>query len=132
MILGSGIFRTKLPIGFKAGGINSGVRVYRPDLGVIISEDPAVTVGVFTQNRLKAAAIKHCQRCIPANNIKAIITNSGEANAATGKDGDDANWAMAAMLAKVLNCNPKQVLTASTGVIGKPLSIKKITDAIPD
>ena len=132
MILGSGIFRTKLPIGFKAGGINSGVRVYRPDLGVIISEDPAVTVGVFTQNRLKAAAIKHCQRCLPANDIKAIITNSGEANAATGKDGDDANWAMAAMLAKVLNCDPKQVLTASTGVIGKPLSLKKITDAIPE
>lgn len=131
MIPGSGIFRTKLPIGFKAGGINCGVRLYRPDLGVIISENPAVTAGVFTQNNCKAAPVNYCEQLVPSNNIKAIITNSGEANAATGLDGVQNNLQMATSLAHVLLCNPDQILTASTGVIGKPLSIKKITDALP-
>lgn len=131
MILGSGIFRTKLPIGFKAGGINCGVRLYRPDLGVIISENPAVSAGVFTQNHCKAAPVTYCEKLLPSDNIKAIITNSGEANAATGIDGINNNLQMATSLAQVLHCNPNQILTASTGVIGKSLSIKKITDAIP-
>ena len=91
MIPGSGIFRTKLPLGFKAGGINCGVRLYRPDLGVIISETPAVTAGVFTQNNFKAAPVLYSERLLPSNNIKAIITNSGEANAATGIDGVNNN-----------------------------------------
>lgn len=131
MILGSGIFRTKLPIGFKAGGINCGVRLYRPDLGVILSENPAVTAGVFTQNHCKAATVRYCESLVPSTHIKAIITNSGEANAATGLDGEKNNLQMATSLADALQCHPNQVLTASTGVIGKPLSIKKITDAIP-
>lgn len=132
MIPGSGIFRTQLPSKFKAGGINCGVRLYRPDLGIIISEIPATAVAVYTQNRFRAAPIKHCEQCLPADNIKAIITNSGEANAATGTSGEQANWEMAKVLAKNLDCSPKQVLTASTGVIGKPLSLSKITAAIPE
>ena len=131
MIPGSGIFRTKLPIGFTAGGINCGVRLYRPDLGVIISEIPAVTAGVFTQNNFKAAPVNYCEQLIPSNNIKAIITNSGEANAATGIEGVQNNLHMATSLAHVLHCTPNQILTASTGVLGKPLSIKKITEALP-
>lgn len=132
MILGSGIFRTKLPLGFRAGGINCGVRLYRPDLGVIISDTDAVTAAVFTQNQLKAAPIKFCQQQLPSQSIKAIITNSGEANAATGELGVQDNLLMATTLAEALQCQTSQVLTASTGVIGKPLSIAKITSAIPD
>jgi glutamate N-acetyltransferase/amino-acid N-acetyltransferase len=131
MIIGSGIFRTQLPAGFKAAGINCGVRVYRPDLGAIISEFPATTVGVFTKNQLKAAPVKYAEHCLPSNQIKAIITNSGEANAATGPKGEEDNLLMAEALAKALDCQPNQVITASTGVIGKPLSIEKIIEAIP-
>ncbi len=131
MIPGAGIFRTQLPIGFSAGGVNCGVRLYRPDLGVIISEQPCTAVGVFTQNNYRAAAVHYCEQRLPADDIKAIITNSGEANAATGTPGVDDNLAMAIALAQALHCQPKQVLTASTGVIGKPLSIDKITAAIP-
>jgi glutamate N-acetyltransferase/amino-acid N-acetyltransferase len=129
---GSGIFRTKLPLGFKAGGINCGVRLYRPDLGVIISEQEATTAAVFTLNHFQAAPIKYCQECLPSQNIRAIITNSGEANAATGDEGIATNRAMAEALAKALGCETKQVLTASTGVIGRPLSIDKITRAVPE
>lgn len=131
MILGTGIFRTKLPTRFRAGGINCGVRAYRPDLGVIISDVPATTVGVFTQNHMRAAPVNYTAQCLPANTIRAIITNSGEANAATGIEGEKNNVLMAESLAKALGCHCHQVITASTGVIGKPLSIEKITQAIP-
>ena len=70
-------------------------------------------------------------QCLPGNEIKAIITNSGEANAATGEEGEKTNFQMAQALANVLECSPQQILTASTGIIGKPLSIDKIIDSIP-
>lgn len=131
MTPGAGIFRTQLPVGFNAGGINCGVRRYRPDLGMIISEQNCVAAGVFTQSTCQAATVKYCQQLLPANNIKAIITNSGEANAATGVKGVTDNQTMATSLATVLQCDADQVLTASTGVIGVPLSIDKITQAMP-
>lgn len=131
MIRGSGIFKTRLPTGFKASGVNCGVRVYRPDLGLIVSEENAVVAAVYTQNKCKAAPILYSKALTPSASIKAIITNSGEANAATGMCGIKNNWIMAETLATHLGCQPSQVLTASTGVIGKPLSIDKIVDAIP-
>lgn len=131
MTPGAGIFRTKLPIGFSAGGINCGVRHYRPDLGVILSEKESVVTAVYTKNTCKAAPIKYCDSILPASNIKAIITNSGQANAMTGEKGVLNNQLMADVAAKQLSCQSNQVLTASTGIIGEQLSIDKITHAIP-
>lgn len=125
------LFRTKLPKGFLAGGVNCGVRLYRPDLGVIISEENCKAVGVFTKNKCKAAPIKYCMNLLPANNIKTIITNSGQANAATGVIGDKHNQQVVDSLATELSCSSEQVLIASTGVIGQQMSIDKITSAIP-
>ncbi|MBK2259450.1 bifunctional glutamate N-acetyltransferase/amino-acid acetyltransferase ArgJ [Francisella philomiragia] len=125
------LFRTKLPKGFLAGGVNCGVRLYRPDLGVIISEKNCKGVGVFTKNKCKAAPVKYCMNLLPADNIKAIITNSGQANAATGEIGDKHNQQVVDSLATELNCSSEQVLIASTGVIGQQISIDKITSAIP-
>ncbi|AFJ42808.1 bifunctional ornithine acetyltransferase/N-acetylglutamate synthase [Francisella orientalis] len=125
------LFRTKLPKGFLTGGVNCGVRLYRPDLGVIISEKNCKAVGVFTKNKCKAAPVKYCMNLLPAGNIKAIITNSGQANAATGEIGDKHNQQVVDSLATELNCSSEQVLIASTGVIGQQMSIDKITSAIP-
>ncbi|MEY8766507.1 MULTISPECIES: bifunctional glutamate N-acetyltransferase/amino-acid acetyltransferase ArgJ [Francisella] len=125
------LFRTKLPKGFLAGGVNCGVRLYRPDLGVIISEENCKAVGVFTKNKYKAAPIKYCMNLLPAGNIKAIITNSGQANAATGEIGDKHNQQVVDSLATELNCSSEQVLIASTGVIGQQMATDKITSAIP-
>ncbi|APC97146.1 bifunctional glutamate N-acetyltransferase/amino-acid acetyltransferase ArgJ [Francisella frigiditurris] len=125
------LFRTKLPKGFLAGGINSGVRLYRPDLGVVVSERDCKAVGVFTKNKYKAAPVKYCMNLLPANNIKAIITNSGQANAATGEIGDKHNQQVVDSLAEELNCSSNQVLIASTGVIGQQMQVNKITSAIP-
>jgi glutamate N-acetyltransferase/amino-acid N-acetyltransferase len=132
MTPGPGIARTMLPKGFSCGGVNCGVRRYRPDLGIIISEQDAVGVAVFTQNECKAAPVKYSQGLVPSNHIRAIITNSGQANAATGKNGVEANWRMAVAAAKSVGCHAHQVLTASTGVIGVPLATDQIVEAIPE
>ncbi len=129
---GPGISRTPLPLGFSTSGINSGVRKYRPDLGLILSEVESTTVGVFTLNEMKAAPIRYCQSILPATNIRAIITNSGQANAATGPIGDENNLKMAEATALQIGCQTQQVLTASTGVIGQHLAIDKICLAMPE
>jgi glutamate N-acetyltransferase / amino-acid N-acetyltransferase len=131
MTPGAGIFRTNLPLGFSAGGVNCGVRHYRPDLGAIISEKECVVTAVYTQNAYKAAPIQYCESILPAANIKALVTNSGQANALTGELGIINNKKMADALAKELACDGEQVLTASTGVIGEQMSIYKITKAMP-
>ncbi len=132
MTLGPGINRTVLPLGFLAGGVNSGVRRYRPDLGIIISQRDAVAAGVYTQNECRSASVLYCQALTPSVHIRAIITNSGQANAATGPQGIQTNFQMAAATAEVVGCEPNQVLTASTGVIGVPLEIDKIVRALPE
>ena len=106
MTKGPGIARTLLPTGFTAAGVNCGVRRYRPDLGIILSDRPSTAAGVFTQNALAAAPVRHCQAILPADSIRAIITNSGQANAATGPEGERANREMAFEVAKELGCYP--------------------------
>lgn len=132
MTPGPGIARTPLPQGFSCSGINSGVRKYRPDLGLIASDRDCVAAGVFTQSESKAAPVLYSQGILPSDHIRAIITNSGQANAATGPEGTEANWKMALTTAQSVGCLPHQVLTASTGVIGQPLQSDKILPAIPE
>ncbi len=130
MTPGPGVSRTDLPNGFSCSGVNSGVRRYRPDLGIIISEVPSVVAAVFTQNQCKAAPILYCQKLLPADNIKAILTNSGQANAATGVLGEKNNLIMAQATAERLKCSSQQILTASTGPIGVHLETKKIIESL--
>ncbi|MBK9323503.1 MAG: bifunctional glutamate N-acetyltransferase/amino-acid acetyltransferase ArgJ [Bdellovibrionaceae bacterium] len=132
MTPGPGVHRTPLPKGFLASGVNCGVRRYRPDIGILISEIPAVTAGVFTQNECKAAPVRYCQNLLPAENIRAIFTNSGQANAATGAEGIEKNMMMVSAAAKNLGCETSQILVASTGVIGVQLDTDKILPAIPE
>jgi glutamate N-acetyltransferase/amino-acid N-acetyltransferase len=126
MTLGAGLYRTVLPNGFLASGVNCGVRRYRPDIGLIYSEEDCVAAGVFTLNEAKAAPVLYCQQILPSNKVRAIVTNSGQANAATGKQGVENNLRMATAIAKELGINPNQVLTASTGKIGDQMDIEKI------
>jgi glutamate N-acetyltransferase/amino-acid N-acetyltransferase len=132
MTPGPGIQRTPLPQGFSASGVNCGVRRYRPDIGILISDRDAVTVGVFTQNQCKAAPIVYCQGILPSDQIRAIVTNSGQANACTGDEGVTNNRSMAFAAAKELTCLPRQILTASTGVIGQQMEIGKIVESMPE
>jgi glutamate N-acetyltransferase/amino-acid N-acetyltransferase len=93
---------------------------------VILSEVEAVGVGVFTLNECKAAPVTYCMGLLPSTHVRAIVTNSGQANAATGQEGRDNNYRMALGIAKMIGCPAHQVLTASTGVIGKQMEIEKL------
>jgi len=132
MTPGPGLQRTLLPKGFRASGVNCGVRRYRPDVGMIISDVPATAAGVFTLNTCQAAPVLYSKDLVPADNIRAIITNSGQANAATGEQGVADNLAFAQAAAQALNCDADQVLVASTGVIGQRMDIDKLVQAMPE
>lgn len=129
---GPGLHRTILPEGFLASGVNCGVRRYRPDVGLIISEVDAVAAGVFTLNECKAAPVLYCQAILPSPRIRGLITNSGQANAATGDLGVENNAKMVQKVAEELEVDRDQILVASTGVIGAHLAVDKIVDSIPE
>lgn len=129
---GPGLHHTPLPLGFLASGVNCGVRRYRPDVGLIYSEQDLVAAGVFTINEAKGAPVRYCQSLLPASNIRAILTNSGQANAATGAEGVERNLAMADAVAKHLGVARDQVLVASTGKIGVQVESEKVCASVPE
>lgn len=119
------------PKGFLASGIKSGIKKNKVDLALVCSSVPAHAAGVFTKNTVKAAPV-----ILSAGNLKdgwaqAIIANSGNANCLNGKDG--MKWAgrMAAAVSAKTWIDAKDVLVASTGIIGKPLPVEKIEAAVP-
>lgn len=123
-----------LPRGYKFNSTACGLKANgRPDLALITSEAPAVAAGVFTSNRVKAAPVLVSQDHLraAATSIRAIISNSGNANCATGAAGLNASRATTAAVARELGCKPEEVLVCSTGVIGVPLQVEKILRAIP-
>lgn len=114
--------------GFKAAGISAGIKKNGgKDLGLIVSEKPAVCACVFTKNRVKAAPVLLDMERIRPGICTAVIANSGNANCCTGKQGHRDAHAMTACVAEALGIAEEQVLAASTGVIGEPLPIEKIT-----
>jgi glutamate N-acetyltransferase/amino-acid N-acetyltransferase len=120
-----------MPKGFLATGVNSGVRRYRPDLGIIKSEFPCAAAGTFTKNTFKAAPVLYNMSLLPSNSIRAIVVNSGHANAATGEQGMRDNNELAAQTARTLGVAPHEVLVASTGVVGEKLPLMKLLPALP-
>lgn len=118
------------PSGFSFAGCRCGIKQSRPDLGILVSQSPAVTAGVFTLNRVRATCVERNASILPATQVRGIVVNSGNANALTGPEGLSANEAMATSLAHALQISANDVLTASTGPIGVPLSDQLITDAM--
>lgn len=119
--------------GFRAAGLHCGVRRKRPDLALIESETPASCAAVFTTNRVAAAPVVVSREHLAssAGVVRAIVVNSGNANACTGAHGMDAARSMAAETARLLGVEPSKVLVSSTGVIGQRLPIDRIVDALP-
>lgn len=118
--------------GFKAAGIASGLKKNgEKDLGLIYSEVSAKVAGVFTRNKVKAAPLLLNIDRIKSGIGQAIIVNSGNANCCTGDQGIQDAKAMARFAASELKISEDLVLVASTGVIGEPLPIEKIRDAVP-
>ncbi len=118
--------------GFVAAAVSAGIRKDgREDLALIAATRPVPAAGVFTQNKLAAAPVQAARRHIAAGLARAILANSGGANAATGQPGLDACLATCAAAAGALGCDPGQVLPCSTGVIGQVLDAGKIETVMP-
>jgi glutamate N-acetyltransferase/amino-acid acetyltransferase len=122
-----------LPAGFTFAGVHAGIKRSRKDLGMIRCTSPAGAnaAGVFTRNLVRAACVDRCASLLPASGIRAVLVNSGNANAMTGAAGVTINQAMAEAAAKPLEAPHSAILTCSTGVIGVPLDTQKIVDAMP-
>lgn len=123
------------PKGFKAGAIACGIKnpaVERLDLALIYSEFPTVGAAVYTQNQVCAAPVRLSSSHLKSAEPRAIIANSGNANACTGPDGLLNARAMTAATAKALGLRQREVQVCSTGIIGVPLPIERIEPRIPE
>ncbi len=117
---------------FKFSGISAGIkRDGKKDLALIFSTIPAQVAGAFTTNRVKGAAVLLDQERLRRNRCQAIIINSGNANAGTGKRGIENAARMAREIASLLQIDERLVMVASTGVIGRPLPLNRIIKALP-
>ncbi len=120
------------PQGFTAAGIHCGIK--KPgilDLALLVSTVPGPIAGVFTKNRVVAAPVILDRRHLRHHRGRAIIVNSGNANACTGAPGLQAATAMADAVAQGLAIPRTQVFVGSTGVIGRVLPIDRVTAGIP-
>ncbi len=113
------------PQGFKAAGVHSGVKYRSLDMGLLYSEVPAKAYCAYTSNNVKAAPV---QVMMEENSpvLSAVVVNSGNANALTGRRGIEDAYAMKQSVAAELNLDPKEVGVMSTGLIGRFLDMHKI------
>lgn len=123
--------------GFRVGTASCGVKSLelkgkRQDVSLIVTDVPAQAAGVFTQNRFRAACVKLAETTITEHpsDIRAIIANSGNANAGTGELEQKWSEELIAAAANAAGVDSSRVLSASTGVIGTPFPIERIQDGM--
>lgn len=121
----------KTPIGFLFSGVHAGIKVNRRDVALILSEVPCAAAGCFTANKAKAAPVRDAEPRVPSDAMRAVVINSGNANALTGEAGMEDVRAVSRETSRVLDIPADSVLTASTGVIGHRLPTDKIIAALP-
>ena len=122
----------QLPQGFTAAGIYSGVKsdTSKLDLSLLVSDRPAVASGVYTQNLVCGAPVTLNRSRTPSESMRAVVINSGVANACTGEQGDRDAAQMAKQVAQACALDEQQVLVMSTGIIGEMLPMDKISPGI--
>jgi glutamate N-acetyltransferase/amino-acid N-acetyltransferase len=119
------------PRGFRASGVVSGLKESgKADLALVVSEGPATASAMFTQNRVVAAPVTLSRLHMASGSARAVVVNSGNANACTGAQGDADALEMAELTASQLGCDTGEVLVASTGIIGRPLAMERVRPGI--
>jgi glutamate N-acetyltransferase/amino-acid N-acetyltransferase len=119
------------PKGFLAAGISCGIKQSgKKDLAIIACPTGAKAAAVFTTNKIVSAAVTVCKKHINSAKIEAVVVNSGNANACTGKTGLKNAQIMCKTAAQLIDAKANQVLIASTGIIGHQLPMEKITTGI--
>ena len=123
-----------IPQGFRLAGVHCGIKTDpgHEDLTLAVSSVPAVTAGVYTQNVVCAAPVVLDRQRTPSATMRAVVVNSGNANACTGDRGWDDACQMAQITANACGVQPDQVLVMSTGIIGEHLPMEKIESGILD
>ncbi len=120
------------PRGFRAAAVACGLKGGDTmDLGLLVSDFPAVSAATFTTNRIKAAPVRVSSEHLRSADTRGVIINSGNANACTGSTGIQNAKRMARAVAVQLGVKDRQVLVCSTGRIGRDLPIEKIEGAVP-
>ena len=122
------------PRGFRAAGVAAGIKATKAlDLALLVSDTDARAAAVFTTNRAVAAPVVVSRDHLARSGgiVRAIVVNSGCANACTGADGLQAARDMASETARLVSCPVEQVLVASTGVIGVSLPMDKVRAGLP-
>lgn len=119
------------PKGFTAAGVQCGIKKEKKDLAILVSEVPASVAGVFTTNAVQAAPLKVTKEVVyNTGKMQAVIVNSGNANACTGKQGVADAYEMQALAAEKLGIEPYLVGVASTGVIGEIMKMEPVKNGI--
>jgi acetylglutamate kinase len=120
----------KLPLGFAYSGINCGIKSARKDLALVYSDAPCAAAGCFTVNTACAAPVRDARALLPSAAIRAIVINSGNANALVGPEGERDVREVAAATGRALGVPSEAVICASTGVIGVRLPVSKLVAGI--
>jgi glutamate N-acetyltransferase/amino-acid N-acetyltransferase len=118
-------------VGVAAAGVKNGTPT-RTDVALIVSDRTCTAAGVFTTNQVIAAPCVVTRRHLEQGRLRAIVVNSGNANACTGEQGERHAVMMARAAAQRIGCDPYEVAVASTGVIGVPLPVERIMRAVKD
>ena len=119
------------PRGFRAAGVTCGIKASgAPDLALLASDGDAAAAGAFTRSRLAAAPVLVSREHLADGRARAVVVNSGNANACTGAQGLDDARSMAGATARALGIAPAEVVVCSTGVIGKPLPMDAVAQGI--
>jgi glutamate N-acetyltransferase/amino-acid N-acetyltransferase len=120
------------PRGFRASGLHCGIKKARKDLALVVSDVPASCGATFTQNRVPAApVVLDKEQLARSPFVRALVVNSGNANACTGARGMEDARMMISTTARALRLHESEVLVSSTGVIGQLLPMEKIAQGIP-
>ena len=122
------------PAGFRAGAAAAGVKTYGPeprlDVGLLASDLPCAVAGVYTRNAVQGAPVLLTRERAAGGAARAVVANSGNSNVATGPRGIGDAARMAALAAAALGVDEREVLVASTGVIGRPLPLDRVEAGI--
>jgi glutamate N-acetyltransferase / amino-acid N-acetyltransferase len=117
--------------GVKLATAAAGIRYLdRTDVLLAVMDKGTTVAGVFTQSKCPSAPVEWCRAKLGGGQARALVVNSGNANAFTGKTGRQATTLTASIAAKALACKPSEVFLASTGVIGEPLDAGKFNGVL--
>src|SRR6478609_2086366 len=117
--------------GVKLATAAAGIRYKgRTDVLLAVMDKGTTVAGVFTKSKCPSAPVEWCRAKLPRGQGRALVVNSGNANAFTGKTGRQATALTAEIAAKALGCRPNEVFLASTGVIGEPLDATKFNGVL--